>query len=148
MAVLSKTLFIAFGFGIASHHGYFIRGEHLTNIPPLLLFAAALYLLGTVCLVMLSGSSLTTAGLAVAQTYSAYLTGLYASILMYRAFFHQLRNVPGPLGARLSKFYHLWSIRGLDQYRWFDDLHKQYGPVVRVGTSQTLGAWSRRRCEG
>lgn len=35
----------------------------------------------------------------------AATTGLYTSMLFYRAFFHRLGRFPGPFPARLSQFY-------------------------------------------
>ena len=133
MALASRYGLAAFLIGIGSHHTYFIHGEHLTNIPKVLLVATLVYALGVYARSSYADTSLATASLAVSEIYAVYLTGLWSSILIYRAFFHRLRDIPGPFGARLSKFYHIYAIRGLDQYRWFADLHKKYGPVVRVG---------------
>lgn len=45
---------------------------------------------------------------AVIRTYAtgtAFLVGLYGSMLLYRAFFHRLGRFPGPFAARLSNIY-------------------------------------------
>ncbi|KAF2089797.1 putative benzoate 4-monooxygenase cytochrome P450 [Saccharata proteae CBS 121410] len=60
---------------------------------------------------------------------SCFLIGLGASMLLYRAFFHPLKQFSGPSRAKLSKF---WSIRLVlqSQMRWYqvlDELHQTYG---------------------
>jgi hypothetical protein len=131
---VAKACLIAFLFGIFSHHAYFIHGEHLTNIPILVLLGASTWVLGTLILGRGLAASIVSAGLTVSQLYAAFFAGLWLSILVYRAFFHRLHSVPGPFGARLSKFYHIYAIgRRLDQYRWLDNLHHKYGPIVRIG---------------
>jgi hypothetical protein len=49
--------------------------------------------------------SATSALLHTCLASSAFLVGLYGSILVYRAFFHRLHHFPGPFAARLSKLY-------------------------------------------
>lgn len=60
---------------------------------------------------------------------------LWISILVYRAFFHPLKNFPGPYGARLSKFWSLSKVleTNIRWYHTLDALHKQYGDFVRTG---------------
>lgn len=65
---------------------------------------------------------------------NSYNVGLAGSILVYRAFFHRLRNFPGPFNARLSRFYAFGkatkTCRGCEDVQ---KLHEQYGDFVRVG---------------
>jgi hypothetical protein len=133
MVLAYRTQLLALAAGVCSHHFYFIRGEHLTGIPLLLALAVLTFACGVVGLHVLSQRPLIGSGLLVSELYALYLTGLTASVLVYRAFFHRLNDIPGPFGARLTKLYHVYSIRHLDQYRWLDELHRKYGPVVRVG---------------
>ncbi|KAL4877038.1 cytochrome P450 [Aspergillus karnatakaensis] len=65
---------------------------------------------------------------------------LWTSILLYRAFFHPLKNFPGPFGARLTK---LWSLNKVLEtkirwYRTLNELHKQYGDFVRTGPRELV----------
>ncbi|KAF3769021.1 cytochrome P450 [Cryphonectria parasitica EP155] len=67
----------------------------------------------------------------------AALAGLYASILVYRAFFHRLGRFPGPFTARLSTFYMTWtSFRRGQVYQDVRRLHTKYGDFVRVGPTE------------
>jgi hypothetical protein len=70
---------------------------------------------------------------AAAAELFTYVTTLTASILVYRLFFHPLRNVPGPRWAKTS----MWAWvpierRGL-RVKVVHEVHQRYGPVVRIG---------------
>jgi cytochrome P450 family 628 len=67
----------------------------------------------------------------------AAVAGIYASMLLYRAFFHRLRVFPGPFAARLSTFYmtYLCARRG-QIYEDVRTLHRKYGDYVRVGPTE------------
>ncbi|OKL55488.1 hypothetical protein UA08_09188 [Talaromyces atroroseus] len=62
------------------------------------------------------------------------LASLATNILVYRAFFHRLRNFPGPFGARLSKFWAVWqTIKSKARYYQVTQrLHQEYGDYVRT----------------
>ncbi|KZM21184.1 heme binding [Ascochyta rabiei] len=60
---------------------------------------------------------------------------LWTYIGAYRAFFHPLSSYPGPLGARISKWYAVKKVIET-QWHWHrvqQDLQKQYGDYVRTG---------------
>lgn len=62
------------------------------------------------------------------------IAGVYASMIVYRAFFHRLNRFPGPFMARLSNFY--ITSRSIKKFRLFEEvqsLHEQYGDIVRIG---------------
>ncbi|KAL2794966.1 cytochrome P450 [Aspergillus keveii] len=72
--------------------------------------------------------------------WSFLVISLWTSILVYRAFFHPLKNFPGPFGARLSKF---WSLNKVleTNIRWYhtlDALHEKYGDFVRTGPRELV----------
>lgn len=55
---------------------------------------------------------------------------------LYSIFLHPLRKVPGP---RLAKFTELWRTNRYFKGYWHRDvldLHRQYGPVVRVSPNE------------
>ncbi|PWY96139.1 cytochrome P450 [Aspergillus sclerotioniger CBS 115572] len=64
----------------------------------------------------------------------ALLAGLFGNIVLYRLFFHRLRNVPGPVGARISRFYAAYqTFKHAQMHRHVQSLHQKYGDVVRIG---------------
>lgn len=67
-------------------------------------------------------------------------TVLAASILIHRIFFHRLGKFPGPLGARVSKFWMVKKVWAKTQgYFVIDKAHQQYGDFVRIGELRKLG---------
>lgn len=64
----------------------------------------------------------------------ALLTGLFGNIVVYRLFFHRLRNMPGPIAARVSRHYAAYhTIKDAQMHYTVQRLHQQYGDVVRIG---------------
>lgn len=58
------------------------------------------------------------------------------STIIYRIFFHPLHKIPGPF---VAKFTELWRTRKYFGGNWHQDildLHRQYGPVVRLSPSE------------
>lgn len=65
---------------------------------------------------------------------ASFNTALAGSIAIYRLFLHPLRNFPGPLGAKISRFYNLFIVAPTCQYhlvvaKWVN----KYGDIVRTG---------------
>ncbi|KAF2134736.1 cytochrome P450 [Dothidotthia symphoricarpi CBS 119687] len=85
--------------------------------------------------VTFSSLGVTSALLRTWLAGSAFLLGLYSSMLVYRAFFHQLRRFPGPFAARLSNAYHMIIIKrtNMRYHRHVQKLHACYGDFVRTG---------------
>jgi cytochrome P450 len=55
---------------------------------------------------------------------------------VYRVYFHPLAHIPGPLKAKLSSWYlYTLSYHGVEASR-IDELHQQYGPVVRIAPNE------------
>jgi len=66
----------------------------------------------------------------------SYCVGLFASIFIYRKFFHSLRHFPGPYWAGVSKFWHLYYSIESRNHLLLDSLHQKYGSFVRTGPSE------------
>jgi hypothetical protein len=67
--------------------------------------------------------------------FTTFFVPLWVCILSYRAFFHPLRNFPGPVGARLSKW---WTVKQVWDSNWHwhrvqQGMQVQYGDYVRTG---------------
>jgi hypothetical protein len=64
---------------------------------------------------------------------------LWLYIGAYRAFFHPLKDYPGPLGAKLSKWWTLkqtWDSK-LHYHRVLQRLQREYGDYIRTGKKIT-----------
>ena len=120
--------------GILSHLLYFIRGEHhkqalqLLQITSLFTFSAILLLFQFTPLGIGKSIQLSLA------VVGSYLTALWTSMTIYRAFFHRLHHFPGPWYLKLSKFNAVIALRKTDGYRKTYGWHQKYGNFVRTGT--------------
>lgn len=127
-------LCIAAAGGILSHLLIFIRNEHHIRAPQIfrffLLFSLFLFL-GEARIWALSDPG--PAARASALIVLSYSASLFTSIAIYRIFFHQLRKFPGPIGARVSKFWHVGKLLSQPNFKVLDELHQQYGDFVRTG---------------
>ncbi|KAF2645995.1 putative benzoate 4-monooxygenase cytochrome P450 [Massarina eburnea CBS 473.64] len=64
----------------------------------------------------------------------AFNTGLLSSISAYRVFFHRCCKFPGPLPAKVSRFYAAKkSAENVQYYKEVAKLHATYGDFVRTG---------------
>ena len=124
----------SFVLGIVSHLTWFIHGSHLILAPKYVVIATTAPLLITATLVYHNNFSILRAVLAEVTCYISFLGGLFASILIYRRFFHPLRAFPGPPEARWSQFWYVSKvIKNVDNFKHLDRLHAQYGDFVRIG---------------
>ena len=119
--------------GVASHLLYFIRGEHHLESISIVVMATTLPFFIWVFLIVHHNETLLQAALFTIITWTCFFASLWASILIYRVFFHSLRSFPGPTMAKLTK---LWGARNGATFRHFeiaDNVHSQYGDFVRTG---------------
>ncbi|KAF8253259.1 hypothetical protein K440DRAFT_643236 [Wilcoxina mikolae CBS 423.85] len=64
----------------------------------------------------------------------SFNTALATSILTHRVFLHRLGKFPGPLVARISKFWMVKKVWGNSQgYIVIDKTHQKYGDFIRIG---------------
>ncbi|KAH8118549.1 cytochrome P450 [Phellopilus nigrolimitatus] len=74
---------------------------------------------------------------AVVASFSVFYVTLLSSIVIYRiSFLHPLANYPGPFLAKISKFHGMWKMSSGKNHIYHYDLHKRYGPFVRVGPNE------------
>lgn len=122
--------------GLASHVGYFRRGEHhlyaSLYVEAFALTVAAAFGF----LVYGQGDDVRLASSQVSCLAAAYLCGLYGSLLVYRILLHPLNKFPGPVGYRMSSVRLSSQLFKRDAFRHFQNLHNRYGPFVRVGPSE------------
>ncbi len=132
MALL--VLLASLAAGVASHVFYFNRYE--CHLHALLYLQGLLATWAAACLALTTFYGYTTrdALTAASSSVGLFLAGAYGSLLVYRIFLNPLNRLPGPWLARVSTFY--WSCRlgKMDSYLQLQAMHKQYGPIVRIGS--------------
>ena len=86
-------------------------------------------------------------GVAKATLFGlSFDVGALVSIAVYRLLWHRCRSFPGPLAAKLTRFYAAnLSAKDLQYYKELAKLHEQYGDFVRTGEYSRLiwivGEW-------
>ncbi|KAI1386119.1 cytochrome P450 [Hypoxylon trugodes] len=121
--------------GVASHLAIFIRGEWHMLAPTLVkIYSVLVFIIFST----LSYVSADTAygRRATALVVASYATGLFTSIILYRKYFHRLRNFPGPTAAGITKLWHVWQCRTGKNYLVIEKLRGKYGPVIRTGPEE------------
>ncbi|KAF6830293.1 L-ornithine-N5-monooxygenase [Colletotrichum plurivorum] len=117
--------------GLLSHWTYFIRGARsmdVVNIVTFHLLALGLLLLKTISSLGFYDGLITYFAIS-----GSYFAALFASIGVYRLFFHPLRRFPGPFQAKVTKLYIPWINLDWKLHEHYLDMHQKYGDFVRVG---------------
>ncbi|VUC25797.1 unnamed protein product [Clonostachys rosea] len=117
--------------GVTLHVGLFVRGEWG-------LYAASVSSAHAVVFALLIARQLVYAPAlwyVSVVPIASYLSGLLASIVVYRLFFHRLRSFPGPRLAAVTKLWHMWKCRHSQNHLVLDSL-RHYGPFVRTGPNE------------
>ncbi|OJJ77733.1 hypothetical protein ASPBRDRAFT_114983 [Aspergillus brasiliensis CBS 101740] len=129
--------------GISAHLFYWSRGERSAKEGRVWVYAN--HIVNTLALLTIINHHGTwtsiyawTLGISTISILNlCFYIPLFASILIYRAFFHRLHQFPGPFSLKLSKF--VTSYNNLSKNRNFErvwNLHKQYGDIVRTGPQE------------
>lgn len=135
--VTKEELAACFAAGAFLHLALFRHGEWDTHSLTLLEVAFAGQLLLSWLVHGVFSESPAGSAKHAAVWIGAAATGLYASMLVYRAFFHRLARFPGPFLARLSMFYMTcFGFRHRQNYQDVQALHRKYGDIVRVGPTE------------
>ncbi|KAJ5714425.1 uncharacterized protein N7483_011606 [Penicillium malachiteum] len=72
-------------------------------------------------------------GIFLLLANAAFYIPLFASISIYRLFFHPLKSFPGPGLARLTTWWGVVKLAmGEQRYQLHHELHQQYGKIVRI----------------
>ena len=133
---LNRVLGLCALVGVASHLGYFIRGEHHMQARRLFGLAVVFTIAVPALQLQVFQLNLRHALRNVLLMETSYLGGLFLGMTIYRQFFHPLRHFPGPRLMKLTKVEHMFRSRRLDNYRQLDKLHKEYGDFVRTGPNE------------
>jgi hypothetical protein len=131
---LPTAILIAAALGSISHYAFWVRFEFdgiLYQFVPGIVFSQGLSFM----FLKYIGLTVMESILVFAAIQTTYLVALFASISLYRLFFHPTRIYPGPFYARLWSW---WKIKAFidhneQGYAVFHELHQKYGDVIRIG---------------
>ncbi|KAK4222043.1 Tryprostatin B 6-hydroxylase [Podospora fimiseda] len=127
---MNSLYLFSLGSGVAAHLFIFRIGEWDVASPSIFVFYSALFSAASAVCHAYLGIPMSE----LAFILTCHIVGLYVSMLFYRGFFHRLDNYPGPFLARLSNFYiTAKSMKKLHIFEEIQQLHAQYGDIVRVG---------------
>ena len=118
--------------GLASHLLYYIRGEHHMNAPKIFYSYTALAIGVFIYELQICDGAL-SALRDTAVIIGADAGPLFLSIVIYRICFHRLGSFPGPVLARVSKFWNVYEARHSLNHLLMQKLHDEYGSFVRTG---------------
>ena len=62
----------------------------------------------------------------------------FCCYVVYEVYFSPLANIPGPLVARFTNFWWLRVVLRRKVHLDTIELHRQYGPLVRIGPNEVL----------
>ena len=120
--------------GVATHVGFFHRGEH--HMLGILYLQILIGIFITVSFNLVAiGEPLVQALLITTTLAGCYLSGLYGSLIICRIFFSPLKRFPGPFWAKISSLSFSIQSRKGNSHRKLLALHQKYGDFVRVGPS-------------
>ena len=131
--MLASKNIIAASIGLLAHNAIFICGEWHRRAPELCALSFALPLLLWALESRHDGRLTYEAFQHVFSATGSFFVALFASMVVYRLFFHRLRNYPGPILARVTKLWHFYHCRNTQNHLVMERLRKQYGDHVRIG---------------
>ncbi|KAK4135118.1 putative cytochrome P450 oxidoreductase [Trichocladium antarcticum] len=133
MTVSTLTAPLAMASGVLVHLLVFRKGEWDVAAPSILVSYVSIFAATALVVRIFLDMPIST----VSQLGACHVAGLYASMVVYRAFFHRLAAFPGPFLARVSNFYiTALSMKKLHLFDEVQKLHAQYGDYVRLGPTE------------
>nr|XP_036579748.1 cytochrome p450 [Colletotrichum truncatum]KAF6787428.1 cytochrome p450 [Colletotrichum truncatum] len=144
MAITDTQLFqahgISFVLGVLLHVFAFRYGEWDLATTKLIRNFSLGFGLITAALAQLASDTFRTSLSASKTAFSltaALISGIYVSLIVYRAAFHRLNSFNGPWMARMSNLYITRrALKKLHLYSEVQDLHKSYGDIFRIGPTE------------
>jgi hypothetical protein len=120
------------------HHLVFRKGEWHLKAP--VLFGAWMmsYPLLFTAELVLGRQSFGNSAAYTLITMGSFTVVMFASIAVYRLFFHRLGSFPGPTMAKVTKLWHAGQCLDGKNHLVLDILQQQYGDYVRTGEIWSL----------
>ena len=125
--------FGAFGLGAAAFWTFFHHGEHFLYPTRYIQVFLLTVVAGGVFLANTGNLAVKEAIFTSFKLGGIFLVGVYGNCAIYRLFLNPLNKIPGPIGARLSKFDHVFRNAGLNAHVKLLEQHEKLGKFVRIG---------------
>ena len=119
--------------GLISHWSVFAFGEWHLQATRLLKGVVLSYVASVILATELGGLVLQESILRISLVFGLYLSSLWGSVVTYRLLFHPLRAFPGPVGATISKLWHVAHCWKSSNHLLLERLQDQYGDFIRTG---------------
>ena len=101
---------------------------------PCLALAGIINIGGILVPVILGGQNISITIFQTFISWSGFNVGLLTSLLIYRLLLHRCREFPGPLAAKLTRFYAAYlNTKDTQFYQELGKMHEKYGDFVRIG---------------
>lgn len=130
----NTAIIMAVAGGVLTHTLAFIHGEWHMQATNVLRLLPVCFLVLVMLDVWYYAESLSAALASAGPLSGVFFAALFASIVTYRLFLHQLRQFPGPTLAKASKLWHVTHCLDSKNHLLMDRLHQEYGDFVRTGT--------------
>lgn len=124
--------------GVLIHNSMFIHGEWHLYGTLLLELPAVTYFSLILFEAIYHKIPWLAAWIVSSEMFGMYIRCIFTSISIYRAFFHRLRNVPGPVLASVSKHWHVAHCLDSKSHILIEKLHLEYGDFVRNGKTRKV----------
>ena len=121
--------------GALTHITIFIRGEWHLRAPAVVVAYITLAIFTWMVEIYACSESYVHHISATLVIISSYALGLFGSIVIYRMFFHRLRQFPGPTLAAVTKLWHVFRSRDSKNHLLLEALREEFGSFVRTGES-------------
>ena len=132
----SAKYLISMVLGILSHNFIFIHGEWHIRAPLVLKRHVTVFVLAVMVEAASGSGKVSDALRTTSMATSVYTLALFASMAVYRKFFHRLRNFPGPSMAGSTKSWHVYHCANSRNHLLLDRMHQTYGRFVRTGPEE------------
>lgn len=119
--------------GVASHLFLFIHGEHHMRAPMIFRLYIALFSTLLYVEIVFKSQEVSDGAKEAVKIFTVYILSLFASIAIYRKFFHRLRHFPGPSVASITKLWQTSKTLDSQNHILLDNLYEKYGDFVRTG---------------
>lgn len=99
-----------------------------------LIVASILHVSGITLIITFGDQSIACTLYQTILLWTGFVIGFLTSLSIYRLYLHRCRKFPGPLMAKLTRFYAVYlNAKDAQYYQELGKLHEEYGDYLRIG---------------